>query len=98
MKNKPNTTRNHNGRSAEPVAPPPTFPTQTLYFDDLPSVALIIPDPTNLTQLVAYGAEISRQLAMKAINIVAEQVAQAQQPAEKILPPEDEPAGDASAD
>ena len=75
------------GRAFSP--PQPTFPTVTLYFEGLPSVALIIPDPTSLNELARIQGVIAQQLTLKAIAITAETLQARQPQPERILGPDE---------
>ena len=84
-----NTNGTNTATMPVPFTPPqPTFPTVTLYFDGLPSVALIIPDPTSLNELARIQGVIAQQLTLKAIAITAETL-KPQQQAERILGPDE---------
>jgi len=76
------------------VAPAPEFKTQTFYFDGLPSVALVLPDPLNPIAAINTAAEVARQMSVRMLNFVAEQaLASAQRqdaaPSQRIMGPDD---------
>lgn len=96
MKTKPNTTHSNNGngrRTVEPVKPAafvppvPEFKTAAIQFDDLPCVALIVPEKANLIETARIMGEVVRQLMVKMI-VVSEAVGKQAQP-EKILGPDE---------
>lgn len=70
------------------ATPAPEFKTQTFYFDGLPSVALVLPDPLNPVSAVNTAAEVARQMSIRMLNFVAEQALASAQP-QKIMGPDD---------